>query len=178
MRKTSILFLTVMLASSQVAASSDDGRRSLKGISAVSVVVMPLGAEAQSAGLTKKQLKTDVELKLRQANIKINEVGPVFLHVNVNYIEGQTTSGLKTGSFCASIMMVLSQLAFPIQNLELVRVSTWFRIGLSTGPSRDAESEVRSQVRDYVDQFINDYLAANPKETEEPKTPTKDKLPL
>src|SRR2546429_6513667 len=67
-------------------------RATLRGVEGVRVVIEDLGPEVERAGLTKQQLQTDVELRLRQASIRIlttkeerfGTPGAPYLYINVN----------------------------------------------------------------------------------------------
>ena len=52
-------------------AQTEMDRKSLRGLKGIAVVVEALQPEAERDGLTKSQIKTDIELKLRQAGIHV-----------------------------------------------------------------------------------------------------------
>ena len=60
------------IAEKERIANLPNNVRSLVGIKGIYVVIGELKEAAKSAGLTKEKLKTDVELKLRLAGIKVN----------------------------------------------------------------------------------------------------------
>ncbi len=73
-------FTAVLLGSSlllfSLPAFATDGpydRASLKGVKAVSVVVEHLAPDVEKAGITSSQVQTDVELRLRQAGLPVDE---------------------------------------------------------------------------------------------------------
>ncbi len=59
------------LAPAILAVDSESTRESLRGIPGVYVLIEHLNPDAESDGLTRTQLRTDVELKLRLAGIKV-----------------------------------------------------------------------------------------------------------
>src|SRR5512143_1148040 len=59
-------------------------RATLKGIAIVEVVVEAMDPVAEGDGLTRSQLKTDVELRLRQAAIAVGPNLTGHLYVNVD----------------------------------------------------------------------------------------------
>src|SRR5438132_243990 len=87
--KRSVLFVVYILAS--VVSKGDDSEfshPSLKGLLGVEVVVQDLSQSATDAGLTVDALRTEVELKLRFAGIKVlsaRELAPgrPYLYVQV-----------------------------------------------------------------------------------------------
>jgi len=68
-----------------------DQKDTLKGLQGVHVLVESLNPEVEKYDLTKQQLQTDVELRLRQNSIKVlseeellSTPGKSYLYVNVN----------------------------------------------------------------------------------------------
>jgi hypothetical protein len=53
------------------AMDTEDTRATLRGVEGVLVVVEDLGDDVEQAGLTRQQLQTDVELRVRQAGIRV-----------------------------------------------------------------------------------------------------------
>lgn len=131
------------------------------GIDAMYVVVEDLTKDAIEAGLTRKQIQTDVELKLRQEGIRIRST-PVdaFLCVNVNILK------ILDGSMLAnSITVELKQVVFLMRNPKiLILATTWSKSMTGYAGETVFVSSMRQDVSDLVDIFLNDYLAANPKE--------------
>ena len=140
-------------------------RNSLKGLVAVYLLMDPLDLDAQKAGLSASQLRTDVELRLRAAGIPVltekqgrERPGDPYLYLDVSHIRA------KEG-FCAfSIRLALIQNVFPQRNpTQLLRASTW-SVSTSGYVLGDKLSMVRQTVRDFTDRFCNDYLAVNQKD--------------
>ena len=131
------------------------------GIDAMYVVVEDLTKDAIEAGLTRKQIQTDVELKLRQEGIRIRST-PVdaFLYVNVNILK------ILDGSMLAhSIAVELKQGVSLKRNPKiLILATTWSKKMTGYAGERVFVSRMRQNVSDLIDIFLNDYLAANPKE--------------
>jgi len=148
------------------------------GIDAMYVVVEDLSKDAIEAGLTRKQIQMDVELKLRQEGIRIvskeeSLKTPVdaFLYVNVSVIKIRDLPKLAH-----HITVELKQGVFLMRNPKiLILATTWSKA--MTGYSGDLRfvSAMREDVSDLVDIFLNDYLAANPKEPEK-KIPSFEEL--
>ncbi len=68
-------------------ADTPSRRVTLKGIKAVAVVVEDTPADAQRDGLTRNLLQTDVEQRLRQAGITVDDDAPGMLAVFVNTLK-------------------------------------------------------------------------------------------
>ena len=87
--KTSVpvVLLLVLAATGRVVATDESvDRQTLKGIKVVAVQVEALRPEVESDGLTQAQIKTDVEQRLREAGIQVNDGATATLLVNVNAV--------------------------------------------------------------------------------------------
>jgi len=163
------LLLLSALTSVSVAQGDDEvlTRPSLVGLKGVFVLVEDLPDVAERAGLSKTQLQTDVELRLRQGGVPVlsqeqrrTAPGNPTLYVNVNVLQ------VSPEFYAFSALMELEQ------NVQLLRapsitqvgVPTWSATGTLGTWSRDNFSDkVRQRVKDMTDQFVNAYLAVNPK---------------
>ena len=155
-------------------------RDTLKGLNGVCVIVESLIPDAEQHGLTKEALQTAVELRLRQHGIKVNPVGPVL------FISVSAAANEEFSISAVAVWVGFVQPAVLLRNPKtLTAVTTWqkYNVGLF---GLDKLRTFRETVQDNVDEFINDYLAANPKKQplEEPKKPIdftpiekKDKTP-
>lgn len=135
-------------------ARAENGQ--LKGITSVRVVVEEVSAAGERVGLTKDQLQTDVELKLRQAGLTIAKVSAgciprIYLNVAV--------TGLGNAVF---IGVELQECAILYRDVKIAvpGATTWKASAVAQ--NLDA-SEIRSSMKDNVDSFLNAWLSANPK---------------
>lgn len=152
----------------------------LQGLEGVHVLVNPIEPGVEEYGLTEKALQTDTELQLRQYGIKVltkeecgSTPGTPFL-----YIEAKVIMREEVPVAAASIVVQLRE------NVPLLRKPARFCIGASTWQrgvavlvGLDEIKDLKGYVKDFVDEFINDYLAANPKESpvkEEEEKPKDD----
>lgn len=136
---------------------------SLRGLRGVYVFIWDLPPEIERNGLlTKDQIRTDVELKLRTAGIRVlppNPENPLFfVYVNVHYAD---TVNKRVG-FAFIIHCELRQ------NVYLERDSTIKNWAITWGKSASGIGSenferIRNEIKDQVDMFINDYLSVNPK---------------
>ena len=140
------------------------GRPSLRGLREIFVVTENLSDEAVKDGLSKDQIQTDVGLKLRMAGIKVISKeessltsGYPFLFVTVNAMRH------RSGLFAIGIRVSLEQDVYLVRNPKVsLSTSTWSVEGVYIVGETNI-MQVREKIKDLVDDFINDYLAENPK---------------
>lgn len=123
------------------------------------LLAMRVSITGSQTGLTKSQLQTDVELRLRLAGIKVDPGARSNLDVNVGCV------GVESCGHICPITVALHQPVLLVRNTSISSLaSTWSKVAIAIPGSSGAASEyVRSQVADFVDKFINDYLSVNPK---------------
>jgi len=138
--------------------AQEDRRENLRGLVGVRVLVEEVSPPAEREGLATSSLKTMVELQLRQAGIRITRVGP-YLYLNVNAVKGRVT-----GVYAVSVRLELNEMVRPNRDPSVKQFAvTWMALPVvGIIPARDLRV-IRESVKDMVDEFINAYLAANPK---------------
>jgi hypothetical protein len=151
------------------ATNKYDPRDALKGLQGVRVLVEKLTPEVEKYGLTSQQLQTDVELRLRQNGIRVlsegqeqfSAPGMPYLYVNVSIM---MRKDIPLAVFV--ILVELKQNVFLARDTtKLCIASTWDSKSMVGSVGLDKiETTIRKDVKDNVDEFINDYLAVNPKE--------------
>ncbi|MDA2927709.1 hypothetical protein MYX78_10860 [Acidobacteria bacterium AH-259-G07] len=145
------------------------GKESLRGLEGVEVLVA-IGEPIVEAGLSKHQLQVDVELRLRKAGIKVlteeerwNTPGSPFLFasvIGVRISRSETRSG-----YAYQMKLYLNQQVTLSRDLEKTDAFTWHTAGVIGITPRDSLTRnIREAIADMVDEFINDYLAINPKQ--------------
>ena len=145
-----------------------DQKETLRGIKSISVSIEDLAPEAKEAGLSTDQIRTDVELKLRMAGIKVitpkeASLSP-YLYININI--RKTTSG----DFIVGMDISLYQIVFLGMKPNIsCFAATWSSGEVGKGGETNVMNGVRESVKDMIDTFINDYLAVNP--IQQPTTP-------
>jgi hypothetical protein len=154
-------FIALFLFSTAIARADDDiySRVSLRGLESIQVVVEELQPEVEQNGLTAIAVRTDVELKLRQAGIRVlDTTAAIWLHVSVSVLTS------KDGIWPFMIQVELSQPVALARDPSILMASiyTWSVSGFGKVGRLNVRS-LRDDVRDQVDKFINAYLAANPK---------------
>lgn len=148
-----------------------DMQLSTEGIDALHVMVF-LGDSTINVGLSESQVRTDVELKLRRNGFKVlskqgynsgDSLTPV-LKVAINSYPVRDQHTNTTAGLAASVGVSLSQYVSLVRNGNIVMAATWADGSVIVSNSQEYPQYARRVVSDLVDAFLNDYLAANPKE--------------
>lgn len=142
------------------------GRDTLLGLPGVHVSVEGLNAEARKYGLMDQVLQTDVELPLRRYNISVlskeemlRTRGMRELYVKLNCVTNELSAAVNIDVKLEEIALLTTR--YPV--MACVDATTWEKsCVLIVGVHKIAT--VREDVRDLVNEFINDYLTANSKE--------------
>jgi hypothetical protein len=161
MRKNALIGVALFLACSATAwASSPMERQTLKGLTAIRVVVESLDREVERDVITVSQLQTDVELQLRQSAITVVDTSTEeLIYVSVNALKRSGSNG-----YAYSIAVEFVQPITVARTGQHLLGSTWNAqpvIGVT--PLAEASQDIRAAVRDSVHEFINAYLSVNPK---------------
>ncbi len=133
----------------------------LKGVYVMAALESPKPKEIELLGLTEDQIQKDVELRLRKSGIKV-----------LTDKEWATTLGTPSLMVSLSAFTYLSLCVYSIQ-VSLFEAVTLARGGQTSASVWEADyigmvgtkniRTVRDNIGDKIDEFINDYLAANPK---------------
>lgn len=168
MKKLILSILVVALFSSVAfSAGTYDERESLKGLERVYVVVEPLD---ESHGITRKELQAEVEDRLWKNGVKmlskegyLRSKGGQRLYLNV------LLQQIKKYTYIAFVSLELKQkVVLSRDPSKSVFATTWEIGGLQVFGSWRFRGAIRKTVKDYVDVFCNDFLAANPKDKPKP----------
>ena len=141
-------------------------QETLRGITALHVVVNGLENEIEQYGLTREKIQNDLKTKLGMAGIKVLSKdervelqGTPFLTLMVGILRAFTTE--DTEFYFISIVIKLRQNVYLEREPgTLVRgITTWSntRFGINFAQN------IRSEINDAVDQFFKAYTAANSK---------------
>jgi hypothetical protein len=157
-----VLALVVLLALPGVSHALTLDQKGLVGLEGVQVVVEGPGLEAERLGLSKNQIKTDVERRLQKAGVRVltnqQEVetpGRPQLCVKIG------ASINKMGIFAYSINVDLIEIVTLFTG-ETAFATVWEK-GEAGSVGLNNINQIQSRISSLVDRFINDYLAANPK---------------
>lgn len=148
-------FLALLLLATSLlsAADTDLSHRSLRGLNNVSVVIEDLPAGAQTIGLFKESLQTDVELRLRQNGIKGSEDALAYIYVNVNVSQSGAAAAL-------SVEVHQTARLTPDPSIAVV-ATTWDADAVVSNPQSAAF--VRDSIVGLIDKFLNAWPSVNPK---------------
>ena len=157
--KSIILIFSVLILSHSIAFGLDNemARETLRWLEGVYVLIS-LDEKIPQVELLKSQSRTDVEAKLRIAGIKVLLDKP-----GVPWMRVRLDSLTNIQDIVYMVHLDLIQDAHLIKNYKLTRLTrviTW-----STGYLRRTYriEDIRSDIKDLTDQFINAYLSVNPK---------------
>lgn len=149
-------------------------RASLQGLKGIYVLIDGQFDDLIREGLTKDQLKTDVELQLRKARIKVLteqefETMPESPHLSITVSSSKGAIGVsgsysKTTFYAIGLLIQLHQDVILIRNPKMkISGVTWKTILTGWHEAKDVKNSVRENLKDGIDIFMNDYLTANPK---------------
>ncbi len=153
----------------------DYGISTLKGLKAIKpvVIIMAPDKKANLASLTESDLQTQVELALRKTGVKVSlkknsqqDLSVALLRVSVLLNDVVISSGAQLYSFVANVE--LTQLVQLTRDSEIYTAArTWpmydFELPIIAGEAK-IEQAIKDEVTRQVNEFCNDYLAANPRE--------------
>jgi hypothetical protein len=155
--------LLISLGVPLIGAGDDPSSRlSLRGVKAFDVLVEDI--PNAPPGLRRGDFQTDVELRCRQAGIRVGGSPGAYLYIDVNLQELFYANGRSEGVYAVSIGVEFNQpvLLERDPNIRLM-APTWSRRGVGTVDLRDLRTFCRESVRDKVDKFLNAFLEQNPR---------------
>lgn len=148
------------------AINGKSNRATLRGLTGVGVLVEHLTPEAEQGGLTKSQLQIEVEQKLRKAGIRVltreecrKSPGEPYLYVNVNVNTTKTENDIYPYSIDLLLIQKVSLLRDPRETTYAV---TWSTGGVGS-IIKELLGQLRNNVGEMLDVFINAYFTENPK---------------
>lgn len=149
-----------------VAASAQQfittGRDTLRGLTGIEVLVEPTQPELERAGLSDASVRAGVERPLRAGGVTVfasqganTSPAKPYLYVHINALS------LHRGTdYAVAVELQLRQtLRSPVTGSNVVNALTWDQKNV-VAAAADLGS-VRAEVKDYVDQFIRDWLAVH-----------------
>lgn len=130
----------------------------LKGITTLKVQVESISPDVERDGLTKNQIQTDVEARLRNAGIAASAQAKERLYVNVS------TLPVRRGLYSYSVLVMVQQSVYLVRDPAITAygATTWFEN--TDGIASAAQlRDVQDAIGGLVDKFITAYLEQNPK---------------
>lgn len=149
----------VKLGSFASASRNDLSRSTLRGLNGIGLEIRGVSSEIEKDGLTKDQIQSDVELKLRIAGIKVlsqkewrEEEGRPYLYVSL------TIKKLGDEFYVCSLALSLCQHVILWRNSSTHALfPTWSTGELCCGPL----GFIRNRIKTLMNVFLHDYLAVN-----------------
>ena len=161
-------FLFILLSIAIIASASDDktDRATLKGIKSICVVVEV--ADQTHSKLSKEDLQTEIEGKLKLAGLAIDTNGTTCLYLNVRVLQAIGRQAIRRKEKPIPLYAVDVRLEF-LQTVALTRnpavktyAPTWSTANMATVASDDLAKTTLEITHSLVDQFITAYKSANP----------------
>ena len=149
-----------------------DYKETLRGIKSIKVGILgSIKPEAEKFGLTKDKIQTDVELRLRMAGISVISSGEPFTTSEPAYLFVSISMSCNQFEYFAyGVMVSVAEKVNLERNPNLSCLgNTWWLQGIGGSSGKEIERVVRNSVKDLVDEFLNDYLAVNPKQVNKPQ---------
>ena len=141
------------------------GRKTLKGLQGVAVIVEKVPPEAEHDGLHGRTLQADVEARLRQANIRVLTLaqalaspGAPTLYVHIQ------AAALEPHAYAVMLRLELIQAVSLMRDAAtIVPAATWHSSGIIGTIDATELRIVRQETQKQADEFINAYKAMNPR---------------
>jgi len=139
-------------------------RESLHGVTGVEVLVDPLDVEIEQLGVKTDSLQKDIKQRLQKAGVnvltereRLRTPTAAMLTIRVDTLHD------RIGRYFFSIDLFLTQ-RVRLESRETSELSavTWMKLGPIGIVADDNVKHIEGQVLQKTDQFIKDYLAANP----------------
>jgi len=167
-------------AAGATAARTEKKNRSasLRGLAGMAVVVEMAGSNVQEYGLTGAYLQTKVETRLRKAGIPVlspaersRTAGKPYLYLNVRTfpVSPNNRPGQPLG-FAFSYGVELREQSLLARTKQEAFSPVWSLAGLGYTNTRYTKSFIAEEVIEPIDEFIKDYLTANPSLLQVPAT--------
>jgi hypothetical protein len=141
--------------------------RPLKGLEGFVVLVGRPETAEEVAGLTREELQRDLELRLRIAGVKVIPVEDLWKkdvppHGTLIFQETAITASIADPPLVFSCELnVLQDATLASGDHPKIGARTWWINSVHRGGK--LRESVRAALNDLTDEFLNDYLKANPK---------------
>jgi hypothetical protein len=140
------------------ALDAPQARATLKGITAIKVVVESLGPDVEKDGLTSEQVRAEVEQRLGQAGITVDPSAAEYLYVKISTVKP------PSGFYAYSLHIEFRQPVSLLRDSSVVAYAiTWDAGRIGTVGAANLRN-LRNSVAGTVDEFITAYREQNPKQ--------------
>ena len=138
--------------------SSDATIATLRGIKKLRVAIKYFSSEIESAGLTRAQIESDTELKLREAGIEVAK--PYTKDVPYLYVKHNISKEIESYIYNISVEVCQPVTLKRNRAIKLLPACTWSAGGVGM---TDDPNDIRDKIAGYVDSFAEASLSANQK---------------
>ena len=155
-----------LLTSACLAGDSAMDRATLRGLKAVKVIVDPPSPDIERQGVDREQLRASVELKLREAGIKIDNGAIEFVGLSIASVApGRRSSlSLKKAPVSLTVGLGVYQIVTLSRDQTTKTVAeTWGDERIMSAAPKGLDHELSGAVDDLVDQFVKAYRSVNPR---------------
>ena len=164
----SMAVILFMVSTSGVEAQQFDNeysRLSLKGISEISVVIEDIAPDLQEDGLSVKELRTAIELKLRVAGIKVTtkEEADTTFGVGVLQLSVGSHKNRELSVYSLYLQLGLMQVVSLSRDMDIIVPAYTWQVSYLGLIGQMRIRGILDAVKNATDQFINALLAVNPK---------------
>jgi hypothetical protein len=144
------------------ASDDSNSRASLRGVKAFHVLVENITDAPPE--VTRDDFQTDVELRCRQAGIRLEDAPGTYLYVAITLQELKYANGQSEGAYAFSVAVEFNQPVLLLRDPTIrVIAPTWFKHSTGVVELRDLRTFLRRSVSDKVENFLNAFLEQNPK---------------
>lgn len=163
MRKAIFAFLFTLVCLTPSSTQTLEQEK-LRGLPGVSVLIEGMPVATKSEAIDQQQLKTEAELRLRRAGIRVFTFGEIMhgglpvptLYVNFNAIE------VTKGFYAVSLEVEVHDSICLLRDPSVKTIATTWDKGFLLAVRSDRIREVKDTLGDMIEEFANAYLAANP----------------
>jgi|SRR5579872_2800519 len=153
------LGLLVLVSAYCFAGDSDMDRATLRGLKAVKVVVEPPSADLQQAGVDPERLRLNIEKKLQNAGVPVNNDAGEFLGVTVGSVRGG-----RRGPVSVAVNVGVYQVVTLTRDKNMKTVAeTWGDQRVMSAGTKNLDQAVASVVDELADEFVTAYRSVNPR---------------
>ena len=162
--KRKILILMAFLLIAMVTVAHATGERdNLKGLKGVFLVIDPLSADLEKRGVSRDELQRRLVVKLREAGIGILSVKNASTTPGQPILQLKVASVKKTTGHGFLIQLWMNEkVIFDRDRNRIVHGITWIQTTIEFDGDLQARG-IYGSADEVLNEFINDYLAANPK---------------
>jgi len=158
------LLMLILICGNAYAQDIEQTRNALRGLSGVYVMPEnPLDDDAIRGGLSKDAIRNEVELKLRQAGIRVLSTEEWEQAPGKPYLQvwPKVLKGVVLGGYIYHISVEFKQHVSLMRTPDIkVFGATWSTEHMGYTPDL---KDIRDRMKDRVEKFIDAYLSVNPK---------------